>query len=544
MSDNQIKPPFTDVDIKTADKGFYEGYNTTIALASKGFMVALVIWALVAPGNADKILGALNSSILSIFNSFYTVVVGCFFFFLAFIAIHPRTGKKRLGHDDDRPEFSTFSWFAMMFGAGLGVGLMVFSIAEPVYLWGSNPDTVRGVTEANTVAGLPSTYEYTFLHYGFHAWAIYLVTAICMGYYAYRRDVPLTIRTTLTPLFGKAMNGVLGDIVDVLAVIATILGIAVTIGFGISQFVDGAYSIMPSMDWLMKTEEDGSLNPSLTGLLVALVIIMGASTISAVSGVGRGVKYLSNLNLVLSIVLIGLFIIFGSLGFALKMYGVGFVEYIKGFLETSFVPYSTDTDLGKWQSGWTTFYWAWWIAFSPFVGLFLARISKGRTIREIILGALIAPALVCFLWMTMLGGTAIDLELSGVAKGAISGENATNMLFATLGFMFDGGTLYLITVMCVILVMTYLVTSADSGVLVLNTIMSGGNANETGIKHRIIWGLVITAIIASLLIAGGGMDALKKAMIIGALPFTMVMALMCISLAKALFMDGKREGAE
>lgn len=540
MSNQKVKAPFTDIDIKTADEGFYEGYSLPIALISKIFMVALVIWALVAPGNADKILGELNGGILAYFNSFYTIATGFFLFFLIAIAIYPKTGSKRLGHDGDKPEFSTFSWFAMMFGAGLGVGLMVFSIAEPVYLWGSNPDTVRGVTQANTEAGLGSTYEYTFLHYGFHAWAIYLVTAICMGYYAYRRDVPLTVRSALTPIFGKAINGIVGDIVDILAVVATVLGIAVTIGFGVSQLVDGAYSIMPSMDWLMKAEDDGSLNPSTKGLIVALFIIMAASTISAVSGVGKGVKYLSNLNLVLSAILLGSFIIFGSAGFALKMYGLGLVEYLSGIFETSFVPHSTETELGKWQSGWTTFYWAWWIAFSPFVGLFLARISKGRTIREIIIGAMIAPALVCFLWMTMLGGTAIDLELSGVAKGAISGENATNMLFATLGFMFEGGTLYAITVMCVILVMTYLVTSADSGVLVLNTIMSGGNV-ESGIKHRIIWGVIITAIIGSLLIAGGGMEALKKAMIIGALPFAIIMVLMCISLAKALFLDHKRD---
>ncbi|MBS9777993.1 MAG: BCCT family transporter [Gammaproteobacteria bacterium] len=540
MSD-QIKPPFTDVNIKTADSGFYQGYNVSIALISKLFMVVLVIWALVAPGNADRLLGALNSGILSYFNSFYTIATGAFMFFMLAIAIYPKTGKKRLGLDTDRPEFSTFSWFAMMFGAGLGVGLMVFSVAEPMYLWGSNPDTVRGVTEANTAAGLGSTYEYTFLHYGFHAWAIYLTTAICMGYYAYRRDVPLTIRSTLTPLFGKAMNGALGDLVDILAVVATILGISVTIGFGISQFVDGVYSIAPNMEWLMKTEDDGSLNPSTYGLIFALVVIMVCSILSAASGVGKGVKYLSNINLVLSATLLGTFIIFGSLTFALKMYGLGLVEYISGMFETSFVAHGTDTELGKWQSGWTTFYWAWWIAFSPFVGLFLARISRGRTIREIVLGAMIAPALVCFLWMTMLGGTAIDLELTGVAKGAISGENASNMLFTTLGFMFEGVTLHALTIMCVVLVMTYLITSADSGILVLNTIMSGGNPDETGIKHRIIWGLIITAIIGSLLVAGGGMDALKKAMIIGALPFAIVMVLMCVSLTIALFMDAKRE---
>ena len=191
--------------------------------------------------------------------------------------------------------------------------------------------------------------------------------------------------------------------------------------------------------------------------------------------------------------------------------------------------------------GWTTFYWAWWIAFSPFVGLFLARISKGRSVREFILGAVIAPSLICFAWMTILGATAIDLELSGVAQGAILGASATAKLFATLDVILSGPFLSLITVMCVVLILTFLVTSADSGILVMNTIMSGGE-QETGIKHRIIWGIILTLVIGTLLIAGGGgIDALSNAMIIGALPFTVVMVLMCIALAKALYRDSKRE---
>ena len=201
-----------------------------------------------------------------------------------------------------------------------------------------------------------------------------------------------------------------------------------------------------------------------------------------------------------------------------------------------------------WQSGWTTFYWAWWIAFSPFVGLFLARISKGRTVREFILGCVFAPALVCFAWMTILGGTAIDLELAGDAGGAIIGASNTNKLFATLSFMISGGFLSLITVMCVVLIMTFLVTSADSGILVMNTIMSGGS-QETGIKHRIIWGVIMTLVIGALIIAGNSgaaanpFDSLQDAMIIGALPFTMVMVLMVIALIKALYNDGRREKA-
>ena len=199
-----------------------------------------------------------------------------------------------------------------------------------------------------------------------------------------------------------------------------------------------------------------------------------------------------------------------------------------------------------WQAGWTTFYWAWWIAFSPFVGLFLARISKGRSIREFIVGCVFAPALVCFAWMTILGGTAIDLELTGGAEGVIIGASNTAKLFVTLGEMISGGFLSAITVMCVVLIMTFLVTSADSGILVMNTIMSGGS-QETGIKHRIVWGIILTFVIGTLLIAGsteGGadpMEALKSAMIIGALPFTMVMGLMCVSLGKALYRDNQRE---
>ncbi len=196
-----------------------------------------------------------------------------------------------------------------------------------------------------------------------------------------------------------------------------------------------------------------------------------------------------------------------------------------------------------WQSGWTTFYWAWWIAFSPFVGLFLARISKGRSVREFIFGCVIAPALVCFAWMTILGGTAIDLELAGSAEGAIIGASNTSKLFVTLAQMLDGGLLAAINVMCVVLIMTFLVTSADSGILVMNTIMSGG-AEETDVKHRIVWGVILTAVIGTLLLAAGDnnpMDALRNAMIIGALPFTMVMGLMMVSLTKALYRDGLRD---
>ncbi len=595
-----VPEPFTDLEIETADAGFYENYSVPIALISKGIMVALVLWALVFPANANSTLGSWNGRLLESFNSFYVIIVGLFFFFLAIVAIIPSTGKRIMGTPGEKPEFSNFSWFSMMFGAGLGVGLMVFATAEPLGLWGSNPVVVSGSVEGNSPEALQSAYRFTYLHYGFHAWAIYVVTGLSLAYYAYTRNMPLTIRSALTPLFGRLMNGFLGHVVDVLGVVATILGVSVTIGYGVSQFIDGVYAIT-GMEWVMDLGGEVP-TPSKVGLIAGLLVIMSLSIISAVSGVGRGVKYLSNLNLVLSIILLGTFVVFGSFVFAMTTYGTAMVDYILHFLSLSFSAYgplSADAfaaglpeaakpmagdlmagatnawgsfdgfkdgltgaaaeldaetlaavyaagEQGRqfgWQAGWTTFYWAWWIAFSPFVGLFLARISKGRSVREFILGCVFAPALVCFAWMTVLGGTAIDLELAGAAEGAIIGASNTNKLFVTLSYMIDGGLLSMLNVMCVILIMTFLVTSADSGILVMNTIMSGGS-QETGVKHRIIWGVILTAVIGALILAAGDnnpMDALRNAMIIGALPFTMVMGLMCVALGKALFRDGQRD---
>jgi len=293
-----INPPFTELHIPKAPSGFYEGNSLPIALISKGIMVALVIWALVFPANANSTLGSLNWRLLEGFNSFYIIIVGLFLFFLAVVAILPSTGKRKMGLPGEKPEFSNFSWFSMMFGAGLGVGLMVFATAEPLGLWGSNPVILTGDVAPNTAESLQSGYRYTFLHYGFHAWAIYVMTGLSLAYYAYTRDMPLTIRSALTPLFGKYVNGFFGHIVDVLGVVATILGVSVTIGFGVSQFIDGLYAIT-GMEWMMDMSGDAPA-PAKVGLVTGLVCIMGLSIISAVSGVGRGVKYLSNLNLVRS----------------------------------------------------------------------------------------------------------------------------------------------------------------------------------------------------------------------------------------------------
>ncbi|MEJ2741530.1 MAG: BCCT family transporter [Gammaproteobacteria bacterium] len=477
------------VEVPKATSGFYKGYSKPIALMSKSAMIALVIWALMFPLNANEVLSS--------------------------------------GH-----------------------------------VAGGTPEAVQ------------SAFRYTFLHYGFHAWAVYVVTGLSLAYYAYTRGMPLTIRSTLTPILGRYTNGLFGHVVDVLGVVATILGVSVTIGFGVAQLVDGAY-LISHMSWLMEGEPT-DLTPSSLGLLVALGVIMALSIISAVSGVGRGVKYLSNLNMVLSLILLSIFAFFGSFLFAKSP--AQFAATLPSVAESlsselyegatsawgSFDSFRSELtgaaaqlpdsaqhaayDAGaqgrlfNWQSGWTTFYWAWWIAFSPFVGLFLASISRGRTIREFVVGCTIAPALVCFLWMVVLGGTAVDIELAGGANPSIVDASTTAKLFATLENILSGGFLKSVAVMCVVLILTFLVTSADSGILVMNTIMSGGSPTA-GIKHRIVWGLILTGVIAALIIAGHAgatadpFEALKNAMIIGAFPFALVMLAMCAALAKAIYQD-------
>lgn len=596
-----LEEPFTDLKIERQSTGFYKGYSLPIALVSKITVSLLVLWALVWPLSANDTLRSWKSGLLAEFNVFYDFSVAVFAFFLFLVAIIPATGRMRLGAENERPEFSNFSWFSMMFGAGLGVGLMVYATAEPLGLWETNPLTVSGEVPSKSEDAIQGTYRYTFLHTGFHAWAIYVVTGLSLAYYAYTRGMPLTIRSALTPLLGEYSNGIAGHVIDILGVVATILGVAVTIGYGVSQLVDGAFLITGGQ-WLMETA--GSVvKPSTAGLISALALVMLMSTLSAVSGVGRGVKYLSNLNLVLSLILLAVFILFGSFVFAMTTYGQALLDYIINFIPLSLQAYTpmaqadfasalppeavpfvaelfpgatdawgtkdsfladlsgeaaalsdatktaiydagTPGRLFDWQSGWTTFYWAWWIAFSPFVGLFLARISRGRTVREFIFGAVVAPSLVCFAWMTILGGSAIDLELNGDANGAILAASTTATLFVTLEQMISGNLLTIISFMCVVLTMTFLVTSADSGILVMNTIMSGGT-EDTSVTHRILWGGLLTLVIGTLLIAGGGgLEALTNSMIIGALPFSLVLLLMCVSLAKAMINDLRRSQYE
>ena len=454
------------------------------------------------------------------------------------LAVIPKSGKQLLGKTDDTPDFSRFSWFSMMFGAGVGIGMLTYATAEPIFHFTENPETIMGLVAGQSAENVRHAYKWAALHWALTPWALYAIVGISLAYFGYNRDLPLTIRAPLQPLFGKKLSGAFGHAIDIAAILATVLGVSVTIGYGVSQFTSGLFNISP-MDWLM----DVNGKPSLSAQVFALVIVVGLSTISALSGINKGIKWLSNTNMGLSIFLLLFFTVFGALGFAIKAFGLTIWDYIVSLPTMSLTHWQNSTDetakkLFDWQAAWTIFYWAWWIAFAPFVGSFLAKVSRGRSIREYVLGAVIVPSLTCLTWFTLVGGTAIDLELSGLAKGAILNADTSSQLFETINLMLSPELAAAMSAVIIALLLTYLVTSVDSAILVITTIAAAGKQHRRNSKHIIIWGVLFVAVIASLL-AAGGLDAIRSAMIIGALPFSMIMLLTSISLIKCLFFSNQ-----
>ena len=536
-----IKEALTDLDITTADSGYYEGFSKFVSIGAKVSIGALIVWAIAFPEGAGAVLSSIRATIDANTGPWYMYVVSFYIIVCLVLALIPSTGSIRLGGVDSKPEFSSFSWFSMMFGAGIGIGMLTFATAEPLYHFGTNPDVITGDATASSADNVRSAMKWSFLHWGFSAWGSYAIVGLSLAFFSYSRGLPLTIRSGLTPLFGRALEGPLGHIIDIVSVIATILGVSVTLGYGVSQFAAGVFNIT-GMGWLMNAE--GS--PTAIAMIMCLVIVMFLSTLSALSGVGKGIKWLSNINMGLSFFILAFLLVFGSTLFAFQSLFLGIWDYIIALPTMSISVFSGDgvegsvaTQLAGWQGGWTVFYWAWWIAFAPFVGLFLARISKGRTVREYVLGAMIVPSIMCFVWFAFAGGTAIDLTLNGGAGDAIVGAGQESQLFAMINFMLSPALATAMSCVIVVLLLTYLVTSADSAVLIINTIAAAGDESPKGRVHIIVWGLILTLVIGGLLLAGG-LGAINTAMIIGALPFSVVMALMGVSLIKALWNDARR----
>ena len=524
------------ISINTEKSGFYEGFNRVVAVIPKLLIIILIAWVGFSPSSAGQVLLELQNWSTQTFGAWYIYVTAFYTLVCLGLCIWPRTAYVKLGRPDETPEFSTFSWLSMIFGAGIGIGMLTYSTAEPITHFANSPDTIRGLSDGLDINNVRNAYKWAMLHYGLTAWACFGVVGLSLGYLSYNRQLPLTIRSGLEPLFGQTMSGTIGNVVDIVAILATIVGLGVTIGFGVSQFASGLFNITGA-SWLI----DNGGKPTLMAQLFGLTLIVCASCLSALSGLKRGIKWLSNINMSLSIFLIMFFILFGATLFALQTFFFTIWDYLVALPMMSITVWKnsgseTSIALQDWQGAWTIFYWAWWIAFAPFVGLFFARVSRGRTIREYVLGAMIIPVLICLVWFSFIGATAIDMELSGLAQGAIVNADISAQLFKTINLILTPELAVGLSILIVTLLVTFLVTSADSGILIINTLASGGSQNQKQAKHIIIWGLLFSMLIGVLLTAGG-MDALRSVMIIGALPFSVVMALMAISLIKSLISD-------
>ena len=540
---DSMNPPLCTLPINTADSGFYHGLNKFVTVSAKVIVAAVILWAILFPVQANETLAVANATLIREFAGWYVYLVALLMLVAFTLAVIPQSGSLRLGAPGEEPEFGRFSWFAMLFGAGIGIGMLTYSTGEPLSHFAANPDTIRGVVEPMSAETIQSAYRYTFLHWGFAAWATYALVGLAVGYVAYRRGLPLTIRSSLAPLFGSRMSGFAGHLVDLVAVVATILGVAVTMGLGVEQFVAGL-SRLGLGNWLLNAEGTASV----AAIIVALVVLVGASTVSAISGVGRGIKWLSNINMALSILLLTVFLVFGAGLGGLTLLFTSVTDYLVSLPADALTLWTADGTatgdaLAQWQLDWSVFYWAWWIAFAPFVGMFIARISRGRTIREYMFGVVLVPSLMCFIWMALAGGTAIELVLSGADRGAILGANISDQLYATLSTLFGSGVAALLSGVVVLLLMTYLITSADSAILIVNTINGAGGEGEDGAERRhhiLFWGAAIALVVGSMLVLGG-IDAIRITMIIGALPFSVVVALMAISIVKAVIYDVRRK---
>ncbi|RZJ41637.1 MAG: BCCT family transporter, partial [Brevundimonas sp.] len=422
----------------------------------------LLVLATAAPGLSDRIFQAAQDWVIDTFGWFYIAAVAGFLGLVLILALGP-TGALKLGPDDAEPDFPYISWLAMLFAAGMGIGLMYFGVAEPIQHFVSPPAEAGG-----TFAAAREAMGITFFHYGVHAWAIYALVGLSLAFFAHRKGLPLTLRSGLSPLLGRRTDGPIGDAVDIFAICGTAFGIATSLGFGVSQMNSGlSYLIgIPNTAWVQ------------VGLIA---VVMAAATLSVMSGVGKGVRRLSELNLTLAVLLMVFVLVLGPTGFLLKALVQNFGFYLDHFFERTFTLYAYEPR--AWMADWTLFYWAWWIAWSPFVGMFIARISRGRTVREFILNVLLVPAGFTFLWMTVFGNTAISLDM-GTAAGAISQAVTADLSTALFHFLEYLPGAAVTSTLAILLVAVFFITSADSGALVIDTIASGG-ADQTPRWQRI-----------------------------------------------------------
>lgn len=476
-------------------------------------ITALVIFASVLPETAQSFFGDMQAWIVENVSWFYVLAVALILLSTLFMAAS-RYGDIKLGPDHSQPDYKSSTWFAMLFSAGMGIGLMFFGVAEPVMHFIAPP-----VGDPNTVQAAREAMKLTFFHWGLHAWAIYAVVALILAFFSYRHGLPLTLRSALYPLIGKRIYGPIGHAVDIFAIISTVLGIATSLGYGVLQINSG-------FNYLFGL-------PVGTNVQVILIVAITAlATLSVATGLDKGIRILSEINLSLAVILLVLVLMLGPTALLLKSFVENTGGYLSEIVSNTFNLFAYEpTD---WLGGWTLLYWGWWLSWSPFVGMFIARVSRGRTIREFLTGVLLVPTGFTFMWMTVFGNTSINMIMNkGITSLADQVNADTSLaLFAFLEHFPFSSVLSMVAVCMVIL---FFVTSADSGSLVIDMLASGGNT-QTPLWQRIFWASS-TGIVAITLLLSGGLGALQSATIASALPFSIILLVSIWGLFKALHLD-------
>ncbi|WP_323117916.1 BCCT family transporter [Burkholderia alba] len=491
-------------------------FKPAVVVPSLLVIGALLVVCALRPDEAGALFGAGQQWIISRFDWFYVLAVTTFLVFLVLIA-GSKYGNIKLGPDDAEPEFSFVSWTAMLFAAGMGIGLMYFGVGEPMQHYLKPPTVAGGTPEAAREAMLM-----TFFHWGFHAWAVYGVMGLVLAYFGFRYNLPLTLRSGLYPVLRERVNGWIGHAVDAFALVGTVAGIAATLGYGVLQISAGLHTVA---GW------DTAGNTFRIGLIALVVLLAG---LSAASGLDKGVRRLSELNLLIAFLLLAFVVVTGPTSFLLAAFSDNVGQYLSNLVELSFRTYSyAPPREAGWFGGWTILYWAWWVSWSPFVGMFIARISRGRTIRQFVIGVLLVPTAFNLVWMTVFGNSAIWLD-THVAGGALA-QTATQV-DALLFRFFDYLPLsQLLSIVAILLIAVFFVTSADSGAFVIDAIATRGAAHSP-VWQRLFWAALL-GVTAAVLLVAGGLKALQAMTLIAALPVALIMLALCYGLWRGLTAD-------
>ncbi|WP_372947079.1 BCCT family transporter [Mariniphaga sp.] len=507
MTDEKVTPKDSEAHLKSSKK--YFDVDGLVFWPSALIIVAFISITLIVGEPMDQVFSAIQSSISSYGGWFFILSVNIFLFFVLYIAFS-KYGKIRLGGNKSRPEFSTTSWFAMLFSAGMGIGILFWSVGEPINHFINPPGA-----EPRSVEAARESMEITFLHWGLHAWGIYALVGMALAFFTFNKKLPLTISSVFYPLLGEKVHGPWGKVINVLAVVATLFGLATSLGLGVQQVSAGLAHLF-------------NLPDTITTQVILITVITLAATGSVVAGLSGGVKKLSRLNMFLGAIFLVFMLVVGPTLFIMDSFIQNIGGYVQNFFEMS--SWTETYKQSDWQSDWTVFYWAWWISWSPFVGMFIARISRGRTLKEFVLGVLIVPTLLTFFWLSTFGGSAMYLELNSLADiaSAVTGNVATSLYVLLEQFPLSSLT----SVVGVVLVTSFFVTSSDSGSLVVDSLTAGGKL-DAPVPQRIFWALTEGAVAAVLLI-GGGLGALQTAAISTGLPFTILLIVLMWSLLKGL----------